>query len=263
MVRLADGRPVLALCARFSTPGGEARRLVSLQAVTGELDAVEQKAWRDLAGILAHEMMNSLTPIVSLSETVPDLLARGASGEAAEAAEVVARRAAGLMGFVDGYRRFSDLPPPEPLPVAAAVFLADIERLMRPSLTARGVAYAGSLAEPGLVLTADRRLLEQAVINLVKNAADACEGRPDAMVRLDCAAADGRVTLAVADNGPGVAAQDRERIFVPFFTTRAKGSGVGLSLARQIAVAHSGYLDVSANEPSGSVFRLVLPAGTG
>lgn len=262
MVRLVGGAPMLALATDFRVPGGGRRRLVSLQPVTGELDAVEQKAWRDLAHILAHEMMNSLTPIVSLSQSVPALLASGGAADAAEAAEVIARRATRLMEFVDGYRRFADLPPPEMTPFALADLLADIDRLMGETLRTRGIGYASAVTPPDLSLTADRGLLEQAVINLVKNAAEAAGANPAPQVRVDCRRADGRVLIAVADNGRGVAPEDRERIFIPFFTTRPQGTGVGLSLARQIAVAHSGYLEVLPPGAAGSVFQLVLPMTT-
>jgi two-component system nitrogen regulation sensor histidine kinase NtrY len=269
IVRLADGRRMLAFASQFFALGGERRRLISLQSLSGELDVVEQQAWRDLVRILAHEMMNSLTPISSLAESLSGLLRPGAAKgaadaqvrarEAAEAVEVIARRSTGLMSFVERYRRMADLPTPQPTPIALAAFISDIDRLMAPTLKERGVAYASRVEPPGLTVTADADLLEQALINLIKNAADAVEGLSEPRVTLTCGRQEDQVVIRVADQGRGLPEEDPERVFVPFFTTKPTGSGIGLSLARQIALAHQGRLTVERNHPRGAVFAFSLP----
>lgn len=260
IVRLADNRAVLASVAAFSAPLGGQRRLISLQGVAAELDAVEVKAWQDLSRVLAHEMLNSLTPICSLAETAADRLrAQGADADLAEAMEVIVRRGAGLMSFVDRYRQVTDLPPPAREPLVLADLVAALDRLMDPQMAAAGVAYSSRVSPTGLRLLADPDLLEQALINLLKNALDAAGGRPDAAVRLTCLACEDQVTITVEDNGPGLAIADPEAAFVPFFTTKAQGSGIGLTLSRQIALAHGGRLDHAPAAPHGAVFRLVLP----
>ena len=123
-------------------------------------------------------------------------------------------------------------------------------------------ATASALARiepPDLSVEADRGLLEQAVINLVKNALDATAGQPSPRIVLACRSEPGRVTITVADNGEGVPPGRMETIFIPFFTSRAGGSGIGLSLARQITLAHGGQLTVAANTPRGAVFEISLP----
>jgi nitrogen fixation/metabolism regulation signal transduction histidine kinase len=262
IVRLSDGRAMLAQAASF-TAEGRALTLISLQSLSGELDAVELKAWQDLVRVLAHEMMNSLTPILSLSESLAGRLRAKGSDPAAISAdlEVIARRSAGLMHFVERYRRLTDLPAPERTKIRATELVARLDRLMGPGMAEAGVDYASSVSPKALTLQADPELLEQALINLVKNAAEAVRGRKAAAVRLGVRLEDGQVALIVEDNGPGVPAEDPEAVFVPFFTTKAGGSGVGLTLARQIALAHGGRLEHSPREGGGAVFRLVLPYG--
>jgi two-component system, NtrC family, nitrogen regulation sensor histidine kinase NtrY len=262
ILRLQDGRAVLAQVALF-TADAHAYRLVSLQSLAGDLDAVELKAWQDLVRVLAHEMMNSLTPVCSISESLTARLRAGEvdTAEVAEAAEVIARRSAGLMSFVERYRRLTDLPGAEKVRLKAAELVQGLDRLLAPLMAEAGIDY-GSRVEPlGLVLHADPELIEQALINLLKNALEAVRGRPDAAVRLGCRVEEDQAVLIVEDNGPGLPAGDPEAVFVPFFTTKSGGSGVGLTLARQIALAHGGRLDHAARKGGGATFRLWLPLG--
>ncbi len=257
ILRLADGRRMLAAAAAFSLPDGERRVLISLQSLAGELDLVELKAWQDLVRILAHEMMNSLTPIVSLAESLEGLLAD--HGEAASAVQVIARRSVGLMSFVDRYRRVAELPQPELAPVALAELAASLGRLIAPMLAGRGIAYRSEVDPPGLTHMADAELLEQAVLNLLKNAVDAVQDAPEPAIQLICRARpDGFVMISVADNGRGLP-EDPEGLFVPFFTTKPGGSGIGLSIARQVALAHQGRVLAERQDNGGAVVSLVFP----
>jgi two-component system, NtrC family, nitrogen regulation sensor histidine kinase NtrY len=260
IVRLADGRAMLAQAASF-TAEGRAMTLISLQSLSGELDAVELKAWQDVVRVLAHEMMNSLTPILSLSESLAGRLrAKGSDPKAISAdLEVIARRSAGLMHFVERYRRLTDLPAPERTKIRATEIVASLDRLMGPGMAEAGVDYASHVSPKALKLEVDPELLEQALINLLKNAVEAVRGREAPAVRLGVRLEEAQVALIVEDNGPGVPAEDPESVFVPFFTTKAGGSGVGLTLARQIALAHGGRLEHSPRQGGGAVFRLVLP----
>jgi nitrogen fixation/metabolism regulation signal transduction histidine kinase len=272
IVRLADDRSVLASMNLFRTPGRASYRLIALQSLSSDLDAVVLKSWQDLVRVLAHEMMNSLTPICSLSDSVALRLHRLAeagaapsdvSVEVAGAVEVIARRSAGLMHFVERYRRLAETPAAIRAPIAMAPFVAALDRLMSPLMTEAGADYASEVDPPNLVVEADRDLLEQATINLLKNALDAVSGRPGSTIRLSCRLGDEDVAITVEDNGPGLACDDAETAFVPFFTTKAGGSGIGLTLARQIALAHDGRIEHLRRAPTGAVFRLLLPHPTG
>jgi two-component system nitrogen regulation sensor histidine kinase NtrY len=271
IVTLADGQRMLASAARFAAPDHGPRRLISLQRIAGELDAVELKAWQDMANVLAHEMMNSLTPIASLSESLEELLRSAPAGsarsdivneEAAVAVEVIKRRSRGLMDFVARYRAIAELPAPRPQPVRMDRFLSDIDRLLAPTFAGQRIACRVAIEPPDSAVAADPQLLEQAVINLLRNAADAVTGMAEARIEISCRVQEAMVFIEFADNGCGVPQVHRDQVFVPFFTTKAGGSGIGLNLARQIALAHGGQLLYRANEPAGSVFTLSLPAAS-
>lgn len=262
IVRLADNRSLLASATGFSVPGGRPLRLIALQTLSGDLDAVVLKAWQDLARVLAHEMMNSLTPICSLSESIVARMRHatdGPSGEVAEAVEVIARRSAGLMSFVERYRKLCDLPPAARTPIAMEAFVRRLDQLMTPLMDEAGVGLATEVIPANLSLDADPDLLEQAVINLLKNALEATAGRPDPTIRLTCRLDDAQVAISIEDNGPGLRDDDPEAAFTPFFTTKLGGSGVGLTLARQIALAHGGRLDYARRASGGARFTILLP----
>jgi two-component system nitrogen regulation sensor histidine kinase NtrY len=258
IVALADGRQMLATAVRFGAYGAPAERLIALQDVAVDLDVVELKAWQDLARVLTHEIMNSLTPIASLAESLQAGL--GEPAQTAEAVEVIARRSQGLMGFVERYRTATELPQPRLVSFPLKRLVEDVETLMRPDLQARGVALEAAIAPDDLTAHGDPELLEQAVINLVRNAAEACAGAEDARVELVCRQEGDQVLIGVFDNGPGLSEPARTQLFVPFFTTKIGGSGIGLSVARQIALAHHGQLTATNRSPQGAGFVLALPA---
>ena len=259
IVRLADQGRMLAFAAGFRTGDGARRRLISLQSLSGELSAVELKAWQDLVRVLAHEMMNSLTPIVSLTESLQAHGATATDAETTAALEVIARRSAGLMSFVERYRRVAELPEPRFDDISARAFVAGLDRLIAGLVSEKAVAYASRVEPADSRIRADPELLEQAMINLLKNALEAVDGLETPRIELSCVRAEGRLVLAVSDNGRGLPTADPEQVFTPFFTTKAGGSGIGLSLARQIALAHGGALTAAANAPAGTVFTMALP----
>jgi len=260
IVQFANGSRLLASAAQFVTPDGMPQRLLSLQRLAGDLDAVEQKAWDDMARVLAHEMMNSLTPIASLSQSLDGLLRAGdRNEEVAAALATITRRSQALLRFVERYRQVADLPEPQPRDLQLGQLLAGVEGLVRPGLDERGIELASRVTPADFVARGDPDLLEQALINLLRNAADAAAAQPQPRIDLDCRAEHDQCIIEVRDNGAGLDPAQREQIFVPFFTTRPGGSGIGLSLARRIAQAHGGQISVFANEPRGSVFRLSLP----
>ncbi|HEX4026156.1 MAG TPA: ATP-binding protein [Rhizomicrobium sp.] len=255
LVRLAAGQQMFASAGFFSSGGGN-ERLVSLQAVVGELDALQLKAWEDMSRVLAHEIMNSLTPIASLSESLSGMIRQeGASREVVEAMDTIARRSQGLAGFVARYRQVAELPEPKLQTVSLRTLADDVQSLMRERLD--GVQY--NCRVETLSVIADPDLLGQAVINLLHNAVDAVADVETPAVELACTREDEAVVISVADNGKGIPAQFREDIFVPFFTTKTGGSGIGLSVVRQIALKHGGWVSAAPNAAGGASFKLVLP----
>lgn len=255
-----DGRSLLAWVGSIRHAGGEPQRLVSLQSVVGDLDAVQVDAWHAMTRVLAHEMMNSLTPIASMAESVESLAAAGDHGsKIADAVATIGRRSRHLMDFVERYRAIVDLPRPVLQQVRVADFLKEIDQLVGPDLKQRGITFAVSANHEGLA-SFDRALLEQGVINLIKNAADSVKNIAEPVVGLVALQDADALLIEVSDNGSGIEDDLLEEIFVPFFTTKPGGAGIGLALARQIALAHGGSLTACRAHPAGSVFKLQLPA---
>jgi signal transduction histidine kinase len=262
IVPLADGRTMLVWVGGLASLEGGEERLVSMQAVAGELDAVQVAAWHSMSRVLAHEMMNSLTPIASLSESLARMAdASGVPHDAAAAARTIAGQSRHLMSFVERYRSIADLPQPVPAAIELPAFVADLEALAGTELRARGVAFAAGAVPPDTI-AADADLLRQALLNLLRNAGDAASAAAAAepCVRFSCTRLDSKLLFEVEDNGPGVAAEHAEEMFVPFFTTKAGGAGIGLPLARQVALAHGGTLEASRNPGGGMTFALSIPA---
>jgi two-component system nitrogen regulation sensor histidine kinase NtrY len=243
--------------------GGMRYRLISLQNIESEMSAQEMVAWQTVIRVMAHEVMNSLTPVSSLAATAHDLVSGVikqlpaddpraiALTDAAEALETVARRSQGLLHFVQNHRRLTKhlVTQVEVAPVQR--IFARLQRLLANDLAARDIHLTTSVEPETLEIAADTELLDQALINLVRNAIEALRDAPAGRIALSAHRdPDGRVAIMVADNGPGIAPDQREKIFVPFFTTKRQGSGVGLTLVRQIATAHDATVDVS-NTPGG------------
>jgi two-component system nitrogen regulation sensor histidine kinase NtrY len=261
IVSLADGSQAFVSCSAYSTPGAPARRLLALQRIAGDLDAVEARAWGDMARVLAHEMMNSLTPIASLSESLEQLLqTRTGEDEVVAALEVIRRRSHGLMNFVERYRAVAELPMASPRAVAVKPFLDGIERLMSTTFRERRISFATRIAPREVVAHADAELLEQAVINLLRNAVEAVDGAASPSIEIRCHQTPVDLAIEVHDNGRGLSEDDAAKVLTPFFSTKAGGGGIGLSVARHVALAHGGQLRVRRGDVGGAVFSLVLPA---
>lgn len=263
IVALHDGRSVLVWVGAVATPDGGPQRLVSMQAVVGELDAVQVGAWHAMTRVLAHEMMNALTPVASLAES----LARMAGGDTrpavGAAADTIARQSRHLLDFVERYRAIADLPAPAFAPLDLTTFLADIEALGEAQLSDRGIAFRAAPPVAAVPAEADAGLLRQALLNLLRNAGDAVAGAGGGTVRFACAADSGDLRFEVRDDGPGIPPERLEEIFVPFYTTKEGGAGIGLALARQIALAHGGRLTAAPNGGRGMTFVLSIPASQG
>jgi signal transduction histidine kinase len=183
------------------------------------------------------------------------------------AADTIARQSRHLIDFVEGYRAIADLPAPAFAPLDLTTFLADIEALGDAQLRARGIAFSAALPVAALPLEADAGLLRQALLNLLRNAGDAVAGAGagagGGAVRFACAVNSGELRFEVQDDGPGIPPERIEEIFVPFYTTKEGGAGIGLALARQIALAHGGRLTAAPNGGRGMTFVLSIPATQG
>jgi len=261
----------LTLATTENIVAGESSRLVSLQDIQAELDVTQAQAWQDLVRVLTHEIMNSITPVTSLAATaadvVDDILKKsGADSPIAEdlvdlrdAVTTVARRSDNLMQFVDSYRQLTRLAPPEKKRIQIADVFESVGRLASAEWPDSETWLSLSVDPAGLDVYADRILLEPVLLNLLRNAWQVTKDLDLARVQVRGRMnRRGNVVIEVCDNGPGVPDDIANKIFVPFFTTREEGSGVGLALARQVMTAHGGFIRVSQNEGGGARFTLTF-----
>jgi two-component system, NtrC family, nitrogen regulation sensor histidine kinase NtrY len=247
---------------------GARQRLITLQDIQRELDSSELAAWQDMARVLSHEIMSSLTPIASLARTADELVdeLRGGASEASEshvdlhaAVHTLARRSESLMRFVHSYRELIQMPPPVLEPVPLPEYLRRMARLFSAEWAGRGVTLRVQLPPEGSSLEADESLLDQALINVLRNAADAALARPQPQVWLTAKLSErGRPVIEVEDNGAGLDEELGDKIFLPFFTTKPAGSGIGLALARQIMLVHNGSITATPRPQGGARFRLTF-----
>ena len=263
---LSDGVPqtMLVSAATVHRLGGLVR-VVAVQPIQGELNAIEIAAQSDLIRVLTHEIMNSMTPVTSLAHSAVDLMrevdkgADPALADARTAVETLSRRADGVMHFVESYRQISRAPEVRRRAIDAAAWGRELESLFHASDRAVGIGFTLDVDE-SLTLEADPDLMSQVLINLIRNAAQAARGHseaPHVWLSMSRTRSD-RAQIEVADNGPGVPEGLKQDIFLPFFTTKSDGTGVGLSLARQVVLAHRGSIDVGTSEAGGALFRIVI-----
>jgi two-component system nitrogen regulation sensor histidine kinase NtrY len=249
--------------------GGVRHRLISLQNIETELTAHELAAWQTVIRVMAHEVMNSLTPISSLAATAGDIVTdvvaqlppgdpqRAKLADAQEALETIARRSEGLLHFVQNHRRITKRMIVQLDVVPVRRVFARLQRLLAGELAGRNIELTTAVEPETLEVSADIELLDQALINLLRNAMEALrDGQPGKIALTGSLEAGGHVMIAVADNGPGIAPDQREKIFVPFYTTKRQGSGVGLTLVRQIAIVHGATVNISQTPGGGATVSL-------
>ncbi len=250
----------------INTADGEFK-IISLQPIQQALDRQQVEAWRQLVQVLSHEIMNSITPIHSLVDTTQTLLEDYQQepdaellADVNEALATVNRRARHLMDFVCAYRTVT-----QPLSLARqahsiAALFADIHTLFRAEVNDKNISLQFSCSPDHLEITTDVVQLEHALINLIRNAIEALQDFSAATREIRVQAyinVQGKIVIDVMDNGPGIAADKREQVFVPFFTSKPAGTGIGLFFVQQVMHAHGGTVKYIP-QPSGSCFRLVF-----
>jgi two-component system nitrogen regulation sensor histidine kinase NtrY len=238
--------------------------LVSIQDIRGELEEREIEAWQKLIRVLTHEIMNSMTPISSLATTVEGLIDKGCSGGEPEnlddirgALRTIQRRSEGLLHFVDGYRNLARVSKPDLKFFPAADLFSQVSQLLQARLGECGVRLEAASSPARLEVLADPNLLEQVLINLVLNACDAVRGQAQPRIEITASLDErGRPVIQVRDNGTGIVPENLDKVFVPFFSTKEGGSGIGLSLSRQIMRLHGGSISVASKPGRETVFTL-------
>ena len=261
----------LTLATSEIVVAGDSQRVISLQDIQSELDETQAEAWQDLVRVLTHEIMNSITPVTSLAKTARDVvedIVQHTDPEAPTAADLtdlkdavttLARRSDSLMQFVDSYRQVTRMAPPHKKRIRLNELFLAANRLVMAEWPEDRVSLECDVSPSGLDVYADRDLLEPVLLNLLHNAWFATEDIDNPVIQL-CSRLNrrGNVVIEVSDNGPGVPEEMARKIFVPFFTTRRGGSGVGLALARQVMIAHGGFIRVAPSDAGGARFTLTF-----
>ncbi|MEO6405211.1 MAG: HAMP domain-containing sensor histidine kinase [Ferruginibacter sp.] len=256
---------VLLSATAFQTEG-KLYKLIAFQNINEALDETESKAWQKLLSVMTHEIMNSVAPISSLAATLKDRLQlslkdlnnnSGSVDDLELGIDTIKRRSEGLLKFAETYRNLNKINTPNVKKVYVRDMFENLHHLMEPTLKQKQIELDIILKDPDLELLADTNLIEQVLINLIVNATEAVKEVDNPRIQLSAYITPAnKVVIKVADNGIGISPEVMEKIFIPFFSTRKTGSGIGLSLCKQIMMLHKGNIKMQSVEGEGSAFSL-------
>jgi len=256
---------ILLSATAFQTDG-EKYKLIAFQNVDEALDETEAKAWQKLLSVMTHEIMNSIAPISSLADTLKNRLKQsmhtlnndsGSVDDLELGIETIKRRSEGLLKFAETYRNLNKITTPNVKKIYVRDLFEGLNQLMQPTLDQKNIDLQVVLKDTALVLEADTSLVEQVLINLVVNAIEAVKDKEEARIVLSATIdAKNKIVIKVADNGSGMPPEMIDKIFIPFFSTKKTGSGIGLSLCKQIMMLHKGNIQVYSEEGKGTSMML-------
>ena len=246
--------------------------LATINNIQNVLEEQETEAWQKLIRVLTHEIMNSITPIASLSSTLEIMLKGITDGENVkedldidavmeiqQAFQTINKRSTGLLHFVNPYRNLTRIPKPNFKIFPVKELFKNLYLLMEEEITENKVNFVTNIEPENIEVSADEQLVEQVIINLIRNSMHALDGRKDPTIELKTYYNKrGRVTIQVADNGTGILPEVLDKIFIPFFTTKQSGSGIGLSLSRQILRLHNGTITAHSVPDQETIFTLTF-----
>lgn len=245
--------------------------IITFQDIRSEIEQKEIEAWHNVIKILAHEMLNSFTPVSSLASTIKSLtenekgeilnlneLEKDDIEDINTAASTIKKRSEGLLVFVKDYRTISNVPVPQLTKINVKQFLTSIKSLMSPVTEAAQVDLKILPIPPNASINADSKLIEQVLINLINNSIHALEGRKNPTIKISCNIDSNKTIIVITDNGMGIEEKIMNQIFIPFYTTKKNGSGIGLSLSKNILKKHGGNLLVNSEAGLFTAFSLVF-----
>lgn len=245
---------------------GRVIKLVSLQNIQSELQEKELDAWQNLTKVLRHEIMNSVTPIVSLASTMREIIEIDLSDKTEiketvddlkEALQTIENRSKGIMNFVNAYREFTTIPKPVFQETNSKSLVSHLLNLVQPQIKVKNITLKTDFKHD-FEVKADTDHIEMVLINLMKNAIEAVENKLSPEIKIRTYQADNQRFIEISDNGSGIEPEALEKIFIPFYTTKKTGSGIGLSLSRQIMQMHGGNLKVFSKVGEGSRFLVIF-----
>jgi two-component system, NtrC family, nitrogen regulation sensor histidine kinase NtrY len=266
-LKIGDDLVQLSIYAIELTLRGENVKLISIQNIQSELEEKEMEAWQNLVRVLTHEIMNSVTPISSLAGIVEEELKQHMEEQQSQplskdqlndihlSLQTISKRSEGLIHFVKEFRSLTNIPKPRPVQIEVKSLLEELTMLHRKELMEKSIQLKISIYPEDLTISADKNMIEQVIINLIKNAIQAFEDQENKLIELKAALNEkSRPLISIRDNGTGIDPEAMEKIFIPFFTTKKTGSGIGLSLSRQIMRQHQGTLTVKSTPGKGTEF---------
>ena len=268
LIELGDNKKQLSLNVNNSILLDENHIIISFQDIKNEIEQKEAEAWIRLIRILNHEIMNSVTPISSLTETILMILGKDENKvniedlnteqirDVIRSVKTIQNRSDGLFDFVTEYRKLTKIPYPKIEVVQVTELLQNAEQLWKPELIKHQIEFNFKNVGGGLIIHADPHLIEQVLINLIKNSIQALENIQNPKISVSAYDTNGQVKIEVEDNGKGIPKKIINDIFVPFFTTKEKGSGIGLSLSRQIMRMHGGNISVKSTPQFETIFTI-------
>lgn len=237
-------------------------KLVAVQNVNEALDANEVQSWQKLLSVLTHEIMNSVAPISSLADTLKKRIGMEDDGsllnDLEQGIDTIKNRSEGLIRFTEAYRNLNKITTLLKKEVLVRDLFENVYQLLEPTLEQKGIEMDIVLKNTNQGVLADAHLMEQVLINLVLNAIEAVKDKPEPLITLSAGSEGSRTEIRVADNGTGMPEEILDKIFIPFFSTRKKGSGIGLSICKQIVLLHKGTLQVRSKAGEGTVFVISL-----
>ena len=231
-------------------------RILALNDINIELDEKEIDSWIRLTRVLTHEIMNTIAPIISLSQTLasyPEISEKGIRG-----LHIIQAQSERLMEFTESFRHLSYLPQPEKRLFSLSDLLHNLEELLQTNFQENNISFTLRCSPEPMMTEGDEKQLSQVFLNLLKNAMQALEGHPHGELSLQ-AEQDEYIVIDITDNGPGIPPEIMDKVFIPFFTTKSEGTGIGLSLCKEIIRRHEGHLAIKESRAGKTVFHIELP----
>ena len=252
------------LSATAFQTNGKKYQLIAFQNINEALDETESRAWQKLLSVLTHEIMNSIAPISSLADTIKNRLgsldkrldAENSLGDLELGISTIKKRSEGLLKFAETYRNLNKITKPNVQPLYVRDLFENLHSLMQPTLLQKNIELEIILKDPNLLFEADITLVEQVLINLLVNGIEAVKGIAEPRIILYGERSNEKTIIKIIDNGVGIDEEVLDKIFIPFFSTRKTGSGIGLTLCKQIMMLHNGNIQAVSKPGEGTSFIL-------
>ena len=257
--RLLTNREIynhLSISRNQMTLQGEVFTLLSIKDIQDELSDKESESWSKLTHVLTHEIMNTIAPVISLSQTLS--LYSDMNEKAKQGLSIIQGQSERLMEFTESFRHLSYMPQPEKKPFLLNELVRKLEILLETDFRENQITFSVQCHPLSIEINGDENQLSQVFLNLLKNAMQALEGRTDGVISLRVSQT-AHILIEIADNGIGIPEELQEKVFIPFFTTKSEGTGIGLSLCKQIIRQHQGHLSIGISQPGKTIFIIELP----